>query len=40
VLRGFSQFDAPVCVIITYDRVLADSDDTAYALLLSQRRPD
>ena len=26
VLRGFRQFDAPVCVIITYDRVLADSD--------------
>ncbi|MCO4830852.1 MAG: nitroreductase family protein, partial [Gammaproteobacteria bacterium] len=23
VLRGFRQFDAPVCVIITYDRVLA-----------------
>jgi len=30
VLRGFSQFDAPVCVIITYDRVLASSDDTAF----------
>ncbi len=30
VLRGFRQFDAPVCVIITYDRVLADSDDTAF----------
>ena len=29
-LRGFRQFDAPVCVIITYDRVLADSDDTAF----------
>jgi nitroreductase len=29
VLRGFRQFDAPVCVIITYDRVLASSDDTA-----------
>ena len=28
VLRGFRQFDAPVCVIITYDRELADSDDT------------
>ena len=26
VLRGFRQFDAPVCVIITYDAVLADSD--------------
>ena len=30
VLRGFRQFDAPVCVIITYDAVLADSDDTAF----------
>jgi len=30
VMRGFRQFDAPVCVIITYDRVLADSDDTAF----------
>ena len=30
VLRGFRQFEAPVCVIITYDRVLADSDDTAF----------
>lgn len=30
VLRGFRQFDAPVCVIITYDRDLADSDDTAF----------
>ena len=30
VLLGFRQFDAPVCVIITYDRVLADSDDTAF----------
>jgi nitroreductase len=30
VLRGFRQFDAPVCVIITYDRVLAVSDDTAF----------
>lgn len=30
VLRGFRQFDAPVCVIIAYDRVLADSDDTAF----------
>ncbi|MDB2462320.1 nitroreductase family protein, partial [Alphaproteobacteria bacterium] len=28
VLRGFRQFDAPVCVIITYDRILASSDDT------------
>ncbi|NCF79336.1 MAG: nitroreductase, partial [Alphaproteobacteria bacterium] len=30
VLRGFRQFDAPVCVIITYDRILASSDDTAF----------
>ena len=30
ILRGFRQFDAPVCVIITYDRVLADSDDTPF----------
>jgi len=30
VLRGFRQFDAPVCVIVTYDRVLAESDDTAF----------
>ena len=30
VLRGFRQFDAPVCVIITYDRVLAGSDDTPF----------
>jgi len=30
VMRGFRQFDAPVCVIITYDRVLSDSDDTPF----------
>lgn len=30
VLRGFRQFDAPVCIIVTYDRVLNDSDDTAF----------
>ncbi|MBV7257799.1 nitroreductase family protein [Pacificimonas sp. WHA3] len=30
VMRGFRQFDAPVCVIITYDRELAGSDDTAF----------
>jgi nitroreductase len=30
VLRGFRQFDAPVCIIITYDKELADSDDTAF----------
>jgi nitroreductase len=30
VMRGFRQFDAPVCIIITYDKELADSDDTAF----------
>ena len=30
VLRGFRQFDAPVCVIVTYDRELGTSDDTAF----------
>ncbi|MFM7349561.1 MAG: nitroreductase [Erythrobacter sp.] len=30
VLRGFRQFDAPVCVIVTYDRELGNSDDTAF----------
>lgn len=30
VLRGFRQFDAPVCIIVTHDRVLSDSDDTAF----------
>jgi nitroreductase len=30
VLRGFRQFDAPVCVIVTYDRDLSGSDDTAF----------
>ena len=30
VLRGFRQFDAPVCVIITYDKGLAGSDDTPF----------
>jgi nitroreductase len=30
VLRGFRQFDAPVCVIITYDRILDGSDDTPF----------
>ena len=30
VLRGLRQFEAPVCIIITYDAVLADSDDTAF----------
>ncbi|MGB0920658.1 MAG: nitroreductase [Alphaproteobacteria bacterium] len=30
VMRGFRQFDAPVCIIITYDRVLNGSDDTPF----------
>ncbi|MDF8333932.1 nitroreductase [Novosphingobium cyanobacteriorum] len=30
VLRGFRQFDAPVCVIVAYDRELSGSDDTAF----------
>ena len=30
VLRGFRQFDAPVCVIVTYDKELSDSDDTPF----------
>ena len=30
MLRGFRQFDAPVCVIITYDRVFDGSDDTPF----------
>ena len=30
VLRGFRQFDAPVCVIVTYDRILSESDDTPF----------
>ncbi|WP_055476827.1 nitroreductase [Gordonia sp. HS-NH1] len=30
VLRGFRQFDAPVCVIVTYDRILDGSDDTPF----------
>ena len=30
VMPGFRQFDAPVCVIIAYDRALAASDDTAF----------
>lgn len=30
VLRGFRQFDAPVCIIITYDRELDGSDDTPF----------
>ena len=30
VLRGFRQFDAPVCVIVTYDRELDGNDDTPF----------
>ena len=30
VLRGFRQFDAPVCVIVTYDKVVEGSDDTPF----------
>ena len=30
VLRGFRQFDAPVCVIVTYDKDLAGSDDSPF----------
>ena len=30
VLRGFRQFDAPVCIIVTYDKELSGSDDTAF----------
>jgi hypothetical protein len=30
VLRGFRQFDAPVCVIVTYDRDLHGSDDAPF----------
>ena len=30
VLRGFRQFDAPVCVIITYDRACDGSDDSPF----------
>ena len=30
VLRGFRQFDAPVCVIVTYDKELAGSDDSPF----------
>lgn len=30
VLRGFRQFDAPVCVIVTYDRIMDGSDDTPF----------
>lgn len=30
VMRGFRQFDAPVCVVLTYDRVLEGSDDAPF----------
>ncbi|WP_375390511.1 nitroreductase [uncultured Sphingomonas sp.] len=30
VLRGFRQFDAPVCIIIAYDRAVDGSDDTPF----------
>ena len=30
VLRGFRQFDAPVCVIVTYDRDVDGSDDSPF----------
>ena len=30
VLRGFRQFDAPVCVVVTYDKELDGSDDTPF----------
>ena len=30
VMRGFRQFDAPVCVIVTYDRALDGSDDSPF----------
>ena len=30
VLRGFRQFDAPVCIIVTYDRAVDGSDDSPF----------
>jgi nitroreductase len=30
VLRGFRQFDAPVCIIVTYDKTVDGSDDTPF----------
>lgn len=30
VLRGFRQFDAPICVIVTYDRALDGADDAPF----------
>src|SRR3546814_13579321 len=31
VLRGFRQFDAPACIVVTYDRVLVGSDIAPFA---------
>ena len=30
VMRGFRQFDAPVCIIVTYDRALHGNDDAPF----------
>ncbi|MBU6267547.1 MAG: nitroreductase [Sphingomonadales bacterium] len=30
MMRGFRQFDAPVCVIVTFDKALADGDDAIF----------
>jgi nitroreductase len=30
VMRGFRQFDAPVCIIVTFDRALDGSDDAPF----------
>ena len=30
MMRGFRQFDAPVCVIISFDKALADGDDAIF----------
>ena len=30
VMRGFRQFDAPVCVIVTFDKALEGSDDAPF----------
>ena len=30
MLRGFRQFDAPVCVIVTFDKELEGSDDAPF----------
>ena len=39
VLRGFRQFDAPVCVIVTYDRVLRRQRRHALRLRRGDHRP-